>query len=129
MDQEERSGDQKRRFSQHDHRQDKHVGEIEGLAGEEDSVFAQRMPGALQISMGREEKVLKVPDEDIIEREECVEEERIDMLKPVQRRPGFVGREAKDATSRKRIILSVEIDAGVMTPMMEDTPHVRADSA
>jgi hypothetical protein len=23
----------------------------------------------------------------------------------------------------------VEIDAGVMAPMMEDTPHVRADSA
>jgi len=36
---------------------------------------------------------------------------------------------AKDAASRKRIIFAVEIDAGVMAPMMEDTPHVRADSA
>ena len=40
-----------------------------------------------------------------------------------------MGGKAKDAASRKRIIFAVEIDAGVMATMMEDTPHVRADSA
>jgi hypothetical protein len=41
---------------------------------------------------------------------------------------GFIGRKAKDAASGERIVFAVEIDAGVMAPMVEDTPHVRADS-
>ena len=40
-----------------------------------------------------------------------------------------MGREAKDAASCKRVIFAVKIDAGVVAAMMEDTPHVRADSA
>src|SRR5208282_4097659 len=78
---------------------------------------------------GREEKALEVPEEHIVEREHRIQEERIDVLEAVPRRAGFMGSKAKDAASRKRIIFAVEIDAGVMAPMMEDTPHVRADSA
>ena len=65
MDEEERSGDQQRRFSQHHHRQDKHVSEVEALAGKENGIFAQRMFSASQIFMGRKEKALEVPKEQI----------------------------------------------------------------
>src|SRR5208282_6743031 len=78
---------------------------------------------------GREEKALEVPEEHIVEREHGIKEERIDVLEPVPGRAGFIGGKAKDAASRERIIFAVEIDAGVMTAMMENTPHVRADSA
>ena len=50
------------------------------------------------------------------------------MLEPLQARAGFVGRKPKDAASRKRVVFTVEIDAGVVAAMMEDTPHVRVDS-
>ena len=87
------------------------------------------MFGAFQIIMGREEKALEVPDEHIVEREQRVNKQRVEVLEAVPGRPGFIGRKAKNAASRKRIIFAVEIDAGVMAPMMQDTPHVRADSA
>src|SRR5580700_10136331 len=120
MDQEERTSDQQRRFSKHHHRQDKHVSEVEALAGNENGIFAQRMFGAFQIFVGREEKAFEVPEEHIVEREQCIKEQRIDVLEPVPWRTGFIGGKAKDAASRKRIIFAVEIDAGVMAPMMED---------
>src|SRR5258706_6291797 len=87
------------------------------------------MTGAFQIIVGRKEKAFEVPEEHIVEREHCIKEQRIDVLEPVPRRAAFIGGKAKDAASRKRIIFAVEIDARVMAPMMEDTPHVRADSA
>ena len=37
---------------QQHHGQDEHVGEVERLAGEEDDVFPQRMPGALEVVVG-----------------------------------------------------------------------------
>jgi hypothetical protein len=40
-----------------------------------------------------------------------------------------MGRKPKNAASGKCVVLAVEIDAGVVAPMMEDTPHVRIDSA
>src|SRR5258708_7598872 len=123
MNQEERPGDLQRRFPEHHHRQDKHVSEVETLAGDENGIFAQRMIGAFQIIVGREEKALEVPEEHIVERKHCIKEQRIDVLEAVPRRAGFMGGKAKDAASRKRIIFAVEIDAGVMAPMMEDTPH------
>lgn len=129
MDQEERPCDQQRRFPQYQHWQDKHVREVEALAGKENGVFAQRMFGAFQIFVGREEKALEVPKEHVVKREQCVNEQGIDVLESVPWRPGFIGREAENAASRKRIVFAVEIDAGVMAPMMEDTPHVRIDSA
>src|SRR5580692_13117743 len=114
MDQEERTSDQQRRFSQHHHRQDKHVSEVEALAGKENGVFAQGMVGAFQIIVGREEKALEVPEEHIVEREHGIKEQRVDMLEAMPRRACFVGAKAKDTTPRKRIIFAVEIDAGVM---------------
>src|SRR5258708_26242035 len=87
------------------------------------------MIGAFQIMVGREEKALEVPEEHIVEREHGIKEQRIDVLEPVPWGAGFMGGKAKDTASRKRIIFAVEIDARVMAPMMEDTPHVRADSA
>src|SRR5208283_5704374 len=86
------------------------------------------MHRAFQISVGREEKGLEVPYENIIERKQRVEEERIDVLEPLQRRAGLVGRKPKEAAPRKRVVFSVEIDAGVVASVMEDTPHVRVDS-
>src|ERR1700761_505796 len=50
------------------------------------------------------------------------------MLEPVPGRTGLVGRKAKEAAPGKSIIFAMEIDAGVMAPVMENTPHVRADS-
>src|SRR5580658_8055233 len=87
------------------------------------------MIGTFQIIVGREEKALEVPEEHIVEREHRIQEKRIDVLEAVPRRAGFMGGKAKDAASGKRIIFAVEVDAGVMAPVMEDTPHVRADSA
>src|SRR5260370_18187592 len=87
------------------------------------------MPGAFKIVVGWEEKALKVTHENIVEREHRVKEQRIDMLEPVEGRARFMGRKAKDAASRKRVIFAVEIDAGVVASMMKDTPHVRGDSA
>src|ERR1700746_2313062 len=87
------------------------------------------MIGAFEIIVGREEKTLEVPEEYIVEREHCIKEQRIDVLETVPWRTGFIRCKAKDAASRKRIIFAVQIDAGVMAAMMEDTPHVRADSA
>ncbi len=51
------------------------------------------------------------------------------MLEALHPGAGFVGRKAKDASSSKCVVLTVEIDAGVVAPMMEDTPHVRVDPA
>jgi hypothetical protein len=39
-----------------------------------------------------------------------------------------MGREAKEAASRQRVVFPVEIDAGVVASVMEDTPHIRIDS-
>ncbi len=69
-------------------------------------------------------KALKVPQEHIIERKQRVKEQCIDVLEPLQARAGFVGRKPKDAASRKRVVFTVEIDAGVVASMMEDPPHV-----
>src|ERR1700728_4389940 len=128
MDQEERAGDQQRRFPQNHHRQDKHVSEVEPLARKENGIFAQRMFGTSQIFMARKEKALEVPKEYIIEREHRVNEQHIDVLEPVPWRPWFIRRKAKDAAPGKRVVFTVKIDAGVVTPMMEDSPHVRAHS-
>ncbi len=83
-----------------------------------------RMLRLFQIVVGGKEKALKVPHEHIIERKHRVKEQRIDVLEPLQRRPGFVRRKPKDAASRKRVVFPVEIDAGVVASMMEDPPHV-----
>src|SRR5579863_2147784 len=99
MDQEERLGDQQRRCPQNRHRQDKHVSQVEALAGKENGIFAQRMFSPSQIFMGRKEKALEVPEEHIIEREHRVNEQRVDMLKAVPWRPGFIGGKAKNAAS------------------------------
>src|ERR1700677_4959344 len=99
MDQKECAGDQHRRFSQHHHRQNKHVSEVEGLAAKENGIFAHRMMRASQIFMGRKEKTLEVPEEHIIEREHGVNEERVEVLEPVPWRPRFVRCKAKDAAS------------------------------
>jgi hypothetical protein len=77
-----------------------------------------------QIIVGGEEKALKVSHEYIVEGKHRVKEQRVDVLEPLQRRPGFVRRKPKDAASSKRVVFPVEIDAGVVTSMMENTPHV-----
>src|ERR1700733_7973579 len=128
MDQEERPGDQQRGLPQHQHRQDQYVSEVEGLAGKQNGIFAQRMFGAFQIIVGREEKAFEVPEEHIVKREHRIKEQRIKVLEAMLRRAGFIRGKAKDAASGKRIIFSMKIDAGMMAAMMEDTPHVRADS-
>src|ERR1700761_3956374 len=74
MDQKERAGDQERRFSQHKHWQDKHVSEVKELTCKENDVFTQRVFGTSQISVGREEKMLEVSDEHIVERKHRVQE-------------------------------------------------------
>src|SRR5579872_6606171 len=99
MDQEERLGDQQRRCPQNRHRQDKHVSEVEALAGKENGIFAQRMFSASQIFMVWKEKALEVPKEHIVEREHRVNQQRVDVLEPVLGRPGFVRRKAKNAAS------------------------------
>src|SRR5260370_6249411 len=129
MDQQERRGDQPWRFSQDHDRQNEHVGEVERLARKEDDVFSHRMPGPAQIVVGRKEKALKVPYENIIKREQRVQEQHVDVLEPLQRLARFMGRKTKDAASRQRVVFAVDIDAGVVASLMEDTPHVRVDSA
>ena len=84
MDQQECHSDQQRRFSQHDHRQNEHIGEVKRLPRKEDDVFPQRMLGTFQIVVGREEKALKVSYEDVVEREQRVQEQRVDVLEPLQ---------------------------------------------
>jgi hypothetical protein len=81
-----------------------------------------------QIVMGWEEKALKVPNENVVEREQRVQEERIDVLESLYTRARFVGGKSKQAASRQRVVFRVDIDAGMMASMVEDTPHVRADS-
>ena len=49
------------------------------------------------------------------------------MLEPLQGQSGFVRRKSKDASPGKRVVLTVKIDAGVVTAVMEDSPHVRTD--
>jgi hypothetical protein len=82
------------------------------------------MPGPAQIVVGRKEKALKVPYENIIKGEQRVQEQRVDVLEPLQRLARFMGRKPKEAASRQRVVFAVDIDAGVVASMMEDTPHV-----
>src|ERR1700683_58810 len=86
------------------------------------------MFGAFQISVSRKEEAFEIPHENIVERKESVDEQRIDMLEPMPRCARFVRRKAEDAASRKRVVFTVKIDAGVVAPMMENPPHVRVDS-
>ncbi len=51
------------------------------------------------------------------------------MLEPLHTRAAFVGCKSQDSPSRKCVVFTVEIDAGVVASMMEDPPHVRTDSA
>jgi len=51
------------------------------------------------------------------------------VLEAVHPSARFVGRKPKDAAPRKCIVFALEIDAGVVAAMMENAPHVRADSA
>ena len=129
MGKQESHRDQQRRFPQQHDRQNNHVSEVECLTRKEDGVFARRMFRAFQIIVGREEKAREVPHKHIVERKHRVKKQSIDMLEPLHAQAGFVGRKAKDAASRKRVVFTVEIDAGVVAPMMKDTPHVRVDSA
>src|SRR5258706_14347425 len=87
------------------------------------------MPGALQIFVGREEKALKVSNENIVEREHGIKEQRVDVLEPVMAHAGFIGREPKDAASGKRVVFAVQVDAGMVPAVMENPPHGGADSA
>jgi hypothetical protein len=50
------------------------------------------------------------------------------VLEPLQARAGLVGREPEYAASREGVVLTVEIDAGVVASMVEDPPHVWIDS-
>src|SRR5271154_6783232 len=127
MDQHERCSDQPRRLPEHHYRQNEHVRNVESLPCKEDGVFPLRMPRTLQIVVGWEEKALKVPYEHIVEREHRVEEQRIDVLEPLQGLARFVWGKPKDAASRKSVVFAVDIDAGVVAPMVEDTPHVGVD--
>src|ERR1700733_414623 len=83
---------------------------------------------ALQILVGREEEAREVPEKDIVKGEQRVKEQGIDVLESLQAGAGLVGRKAKNPASRQRVVFTLEVDAGVVAPMMEDTPHVRADS-
>ena len=75
--------------------------------------------------MGREEKALKIPYENVIEREQRVQEQRVDVLEPLKTGEGFVGRKPKEAASRQCVVFRVDINAGMVASMVEDTPHVR----
>lgn len=129
VNQHECPSNQQRRSPQHHNRQNQHVRQVERLPREEDEVLPQRMPVAFQIVVGREEKALKVPDENIVQREHRVKEQRIDVLEPMQGRARFMRRKSKDAPPRKRVVFAVDVDAGVVASVMEDAPHVRVDSA
>src|ERR1700752_5068919 len=100
MDQKERAGDEQRGFPQDQHPQDKHVSDVEDLASKENGIFAQRMISAFQIIVRREEKALEVPEENIVEREHRIKEQRIDVLEAVPWRAGFIRCKTKDSASR-----------------------------
>lgn len=129
MHQKKRARDQQRRFSQYQDGQDQHVGEVEAFPGKEDDVFAQRMPGAPQVLVSGEKKALKVAEEHVVEGKHGVDKKSVDVLKAVPWRPRFMGRKPEDAAAGKRIVFAVEIYTGVVTAMMEDSPHVRVDAA
>src|SRR5579862_240317 len=97
--QKKRTRDQQRRFSKYQDWQDEHVGEVEGLAHKQDGDFTPRMPGAPQIFVGGKEKALEVPEEHVVKGKQRINEESVDMLKPVPWGPGFMGRKAEDAAS------------------------------
>ena len=99
MNQKKRTRDQQRRFSQYHHRHDKHVREVETLAGKEHGVITQGVPFPLQVFVHWEEKALKVSDEHIVEGKQRVNDKRIDVLKSVPWRSGFMGRKPKNAAS------------------------------
>src|ERR1700722_246019 len=97
VDQQERPAHQQRRFFQHQQRQNQHVSQVKGLAGKKNNVFAHRMPGAAQVIVFGKEKTLEVPEEDVIEREHRVNQQRINVLEAVPRQLGFIRRKAKNA--------------------------------
>jgi hypothetical protein len=100
MDQHERrTATSQRRLTQQHHRQNEHVGEVERLAREQDGVLARRMPVRFQIVVGGEEKGLKVPHKNVIEREHRVKKQRIDVLEAVPDGARLVGRKAEDAAA------------------------------
>ena len=82
------------------------------------------MLGAFQIVVRREEKALEVSYENIIERKQRVDQERINVLEALPATAGFVRRKSKNAAPRKCVVLGVKVDAGVVPAMMQDTPHV-----
>lgn len=61
MDQQKRPSDQKRRYAEQYDGQDEHVGQVERLPRKKDRVFSRRMPGALQIFVGRKRKSTQSP--------------------------------------------------------------------
>src|ERR1700743_976007 len=103
MNQQGRAKDKKRLFPLHQHRQDQHIGEVEALANKENHVFPQRMPGALQVIVGGQKKMLEVSNEYIIKREHRVNQQRIDVLEAVERGSRFMRRKAKNAASGRRV--------------------------
>src|SRR5260370_33562798 len=123
MDQQERRGDQPWRFSQDHDRQNEHVGEVERLARKEDGVFSHRMPGPAQIVVGRKEKALKVPYENIIKGEQRGREQHIEVLEPLQRVARVMGRKTKDTASRKRVACAVDIQSAARPPVMLYAQH------
>jgi hypothetical protein len=84
---------------------------------------------ALQISVGWEKKAFEVSYQDIVEGKERVKKQCIDVLKPLQIGARFVGRKPEDSASGECVVFTVEIDAGMVSSMMEDAPHVRVDAA
>jgi hypothetical protein len=51
------------------------------------------------------------------------------VLEPVHRYAGIVRGKAEEAAAFDGIVLAMEVDAGVVSAMVEDAPHVRADAA
>src|SRR5580704_6533003 len=96
VNQQECADHQQGRLFQHQHGQNQHVSQVKGLAGKKNDVFAHRMLGAAQVIMLGKEKTLEVPEEDVIEREHRVNEQRINVLEAVPRQLGFIWRKAKD---------------------------------
>src|SRR6201996_3625870 len=85
MDQKEGASDQQGRTSQHQYGKDQHVCEIEELTGKENNVFAERMPGALQVVVGGKEETLEVSEKHVVQREQRIHKQRVDVLKAMQR--------------------------------------------
>src|SRR5580698_1150608 len=94
MGKQESQTNQQRRLPQHHHRQNQHVSDIKSFSRKESDVLPQGMLRAFQIIMRREEETLEISQEDIVERKQRVHQQGIDMLKPMQRRSGFVGGKA-----------------------------------